>query len=155
MITQDVKDYIDKSVLCWLATADEDNAPNVSPKEIFAYYDETTLLIANIASPGSVKNIRTNPKVCVSFVEIFIQKGYKLKGTAKIITDGDTSFSQKVKYLTGLFTDRFHIKEIIEVIVTNIAPIRAPSYLFFSDTTESGQIESAMRTYGVETKNRS
>ncbi|MGK6351828.1 pyridoxamine 5'-phosphate oxidase family protein [Parapedobacter sp. DT-150] len=149
MITQGVKDYIDKSVLCWLATVDEDHAPNVSPKEIFAYFDEKTLLIANIASPGSIQNIRGNPKICVSFVDVFVQKGYKVKGTARIVDNSDPLFPGKLKFLTDLFTDAFPIKELIEITVTIVEPIRAPSYLFFPDTTESKQIESALETYNV------
>ncbi|SEM27400.1 hypothetical protein SAMN05216436_10367 [bacterium A37T11] len=149
MINIDVKEYIDKSVLSWLATVGEDSVPNVSPKEVFAYYDQTTLLIANIASPGSVKNIRLNPKICVSFVDIFVQKGYKLKGTAKIIDRSDGSFLEKVSLLTGLFTDKFPINEIIEITVSKVEPIRAPSYLFFPGTQESKQVESAMETYNV------
>lgn len=145
-----IKDCIGKSVLCWLATVDRDNTPNVSPKEIFALYDEKTLLIANIASPGSVKNIRSNPNVCVSFVDIFVQKGYKLKGTAEIIDKSDTTFPAKVKFLIKLFTDAFPINEVIEITVVKATPMLAPSYLFFSDTTESKQIENAMETYGVK-----
>ncbi|PPL02298.1 hypothetical protein SAMN05444682_104223 [Parapedobacter indicus] len=144
-----IKDCIDKSVLCWLATVDGDHAPNVSPKEVFAFYNEKTLLIANIASPGSVRNIRNNPNVCVSLVDIFVQKGYKLKGTAKIINNSDASFPDKVKFLTELFTDAFPINEVIEITVVKAAPILAPSYLFFPDTTESKQIENAMGAYGV------
>ncbi|SEL97745.1 pyridoxamine 5'-phosphate oxidase family protein [Parapedobacter koreensis] len=150
IINQDVEDYINKSVLCWLATVDEDNAPNVSPKEMFAYYNGTTVLIANIASPGSARNIRHNPRVCVSFVDVFVQKGYKLKGTARIVDNTDASYPDKVRFLTDLFTDKFPINEIFEITISKVEPIRAPSYLFFADTTESGQIESAMRRYRVE-----
>jgi predicted pyridoxine 5'-phosphate oxidase superfamily flavin-nucleotide-binding protein len=85
MITNEVKKYIDNSVLCWLATCSKDGEPNVSPKEMFTYKDENTLLIANIASPSSIANIQENPKVCVSFVEVFVQKGFKIKGNAIII----------------------------------------------------------------------
>ncbi len=147
-----IKDCIGKSVLCWLASVGGDSTPNVSPKEIFALYDEKTLLIANIGSPGSAKNIRSNPNVCVSFVDIFVQKGYKLKGTAEIIDKSDASFPDKVKFLTKLFTDAFPINEVIEVTISKATPILAPSYLFFPDTTESKQIENAMATYGVKTR---
>ena len=46
------------SVLCWLATVDDHGMPNVSPKEIFCCHGERELLIANIASPQSVRNIK-------------------------------------------------------------------------------------------------
>lgn len=57
MITDEVKEYIEKSVLCWLATCNNEGIPNVSPKEMFTYFDSNTLLIANIISPNSVENI--------------------------------------------------------------------------------------------------
>jgi len=100
MLTEEIKKYIDKSVLCWLATCNKDGEPNVSPKEMFTWQDEQTLLIAHIASPNSVANIRNNPNVCVSFVDVFVQKGFKLKGRARIIEKEHDAFPQKVKHLT-------------------------------------------------------
>ena len=82
MLTPDIIESTRKSVLCWLATADARGAPNVSPKEIFAVFDDQHLVIANIASPQSAANIAANPQVCVSLVDIFAQKGFKLTGTA-------------------------------------------------------------------------
>lgn len=40
IITNEIKKYIDQSVLCWLATVSTDGVPNVSPKEIFSYYEQ-------------------------------------------------------------------------------------------------------------------
>ena len=150
--SKDVKKYIDKSVLCWLATSDKQNEPNVSQKEMFTYQDDTTLLIANIASPNSIKNIEENQNVCVSFVDIFIQKGYKIKGIAKLIDKGDNDFNLKVKPLTDLFTDKFPIKSVIEIKILKVETIQAPSYFLYPDTTENAQIESAMTTYNVKRK---
>jgi len=105
MISKEVKKYIDESVLCWLATSNSQNEPNVSPKEVFTYKDDKTLLIANIASPGTIGNIKENSKVCVSFVDVFVQKGYKLKGNAIIINTVDQIESAmrtyKVKPIEG------------------------------------------------------
>jgi len=152
MLNDDIKKYIEKSVLCWLATSDKDNFPNVSPKEIFTFQGNSTFLIAHLASPNSVNNIKQNPKVCVSFVDVFVQKGYKLKGTAKIIEKGSSDFELKLKPLTDLFSDKFPIKAVIEIEVTKVEPIAAPSYFLYSETTEESQIESALRTYNVSAK---
>jgi predicted pyridoxine 5'-phosphate oxidase superfamily flavin-nucleotide-binding protein len=150
MLTSDVKKYIDLSVLCWLATSDTDNFPNVSPKEVFTWHDDTTFLIAHIASPNSIRNIRSNPKVCVSFIDVFVQKGYKIKGTARVIEKRDTDFEFKAKRLQSLATERFPVLAVIEILVTQVTPILAPSYQFYKATTsEVGQIEGAMKTYHV------
>lgn len=150
MITDEVKKYIEKSVLCWLATSNRQNEPNVSPKEMFTLYGDSTLLIANIASPNTIQNIEVNSNVCVSFLDIFVQKGFKLKGAAKIIDKTDIDYDEKLKMLTSLFTDRFPIKSIIEINIRKVDKIVAPSYYLYPDTTEESQIESAMTTYKVE-----
>ncbi len=149
MINAKVKKYINKSVLCWLATVNKSNEPNVSPKEMFTFKDDNTLLIANIASPNSIDNIKQNSKVCVSFVDIFVQKGYKIKGIATLIDKKNLEFDQKVTLLTDLFTDKYPIISIIEIKITSVSKILAPSYFLYPDTTEPSQIESAMRTYKV------
>lgn len=150
MLTDEVKKYIDKSVLCWLATSDKHNEPNVSPKEIFTYKGDTTFLIANLASPNSIDNIKDNPNVCVSFVDVFVQKGFKLKGIATLIDKTDNRFALKVKSLTDLFTDKFPIKTIIEIQVTKVDAIQAPSYFLYNDITEQSQINNAMKSYKVK-----
>lgn len=150
MINKRVRNYIDKSVLCWLATCNKQNQPNVSPKEIFTYKDDNTLLIANIASQNSIDNIIENPNVCVSFVDVFVQKGFKIKGVATLIDKSDTSFKEKIKPLTDLFTDKFPIKTLIEIKVTKVDTIYAPSYFLYPDITEQSQVESAMKTYKVK-----
>jgi len=45
-------------------------------------FDAEHIAVANIASPGTAKNIEANPKVCLTFVHVFAQKGYKIKGQA-------------------------------------------------------------------------
>jgi predicted pyridoxine 5'-phosphate oxidase superfamily flavin-nucleotide-binding protein len=65
----------EKAVLCWLATVDAKNRPNVTPKEIFAEIADGSLVIADIASARSVQNIRTNPAVCLSLIDISFSEG--------------------------------------------------------------------------------
>jgi hypothetical protein len=150
MLNEEIKKYIKSSVLCWLATSNNQNEPNVSPKEIFTYKDDNTLLIAHIASPNSISNIKDNPSVCLSFVNIFNQKGYKLKGIAQIIEKTNPIFSEKVKALTDLFTDEFPIHAIIEIEVKKVDTIQAPSYFLYPERTEQFQIQNAMKTYQVK-----
>lgn len=150
MLDQDIMTSINESVLCWLATVDENGEPNVSPKEMFIAEDAEHLLIANIASPNSVRNIRTNPAVCVSFIHVFKQKGYKVKGEARLIEPNDPEFIAKEARLRTLGGEQFTIKSIMEITVKKVSPILAPSYHLFPDTTEHDQIEQAMTAYGVQ-----
>ncbi|NUN68224.1 MAG: pyridoxamine 5'-phosphate oxidase family protein [Bacteroidetes bacterium] len=144
--------WIAASVLCWLATADADGLPNVSPKEMFFRHGDDRLLIAHIASPVTVRNIRQNPNVCVSMVDLFVQKGYKFTGTARITEQRDAEFAALQALFAEQFGSRFAdlIRAVIAVTVTAAQPVIAPSYRFFPETTtEQGQIDQAMERYGV------
>ena len=149
MLNNEIKTEIEGCVLCWLATVDVDGSPNVSPKEIFTVFESRYILIANIASPSSVKNISNNASVCISFVNVFKQKGYKLKGKAKNIFPSEEGYKEKFAILFNLAGPKFPIKSIIEVEVQHIFPILAPSYILYPETEESVQVESALKAYGV------
>ncbi|MEL6988775.1 MAG: pyridoxamine 5'-phosphate oxidase family protein [Bacteroidota bacterium] len=147
LLTHEVKASIEKCILCWLATSSLDNEPNVSPKEIFTHYKES-IIIANIASPRSVKNISENSMACVSFLDILVQKGFQIKGKAHIIKVGDDTFDEMSKPLLAMTKGKFPFKTIIQIYIEKVKPILAPSYVFFPETKEEDQIEQARKAYG-------
>ncbi len=147
-LEKEIKTYIDKSVLCWLATSSKENIPNVSPKEIFTYYNNE-IIIANIASPQTVRNIKENDNVCVSFIDILIQKGYQIKGKAKIIKKNDSVFSTLEKELIKMTKGKFPFSSIIKISIESSKVILAPKYVLYPETTEEEQIASAKKTYKI------
>jgi predicted pyridoxine 5'-phosphate oxidase superfamily flavin-nucleotide-binding protein len=152
-LTKEVKEYINRSVLCWLASVSAENVPNVSPKEIFNYYKTNKIIVANIASPQTVKNIKQNENVCVSFIDILVQKGFQIKGNAKIINKTDSEFSGMEKILTKMTGGKFPFATITEITIGQIKPIIAPKYILYPETTETEQIESAKKMYGLLSRN--
>ncbi|WP_081819466.1 pyridoxamine 5'-phosphate oxidase family protein [Maribacter sp. Hel_I_7] len=149
MLTKEIEAAMDDSVLCWLATSSANNMPNVSPKEIFCYFEDDTIIVANIASPQTVKNIRANKNVCISFIDILKQKGFQLKGAAEIIEKSATDFSKMEKMLLHLTEGKFPFATITKITITSSKPIIAPKYLLYPNTTEEQQIESAKKSYGL------
>lgn len=149
MLNRAVRESIEKSVLCWLATTDGNGQPNVSPKKLFTVSDDYRLLIADVSSQQTVKNLFENRLVCASFIDIFKEKGFKLKGRARLINSNTPEFEQKKTPLLRMSGGRFEINHIIEVEVCSVAPILAPSYVLFPETTEQMQIDKAMARYGV------
>lgn len=151
MLDEHVRQLAQSSVLCWLATVDANAQPHVSPKEVFAVVDDQHVVIANIASPHTVRNIASNPKVCLSWVDVFVQKGFKLQGLARIVTTGDADYSIWAGPLEQMVQGKFKILSVIVVQVQSVDPILAPSYRFYpQETTEQGQVDAAMRRYGVK-----
>lgn len=152
-LTKEIKEYVERSVLCWLATSFE-NIPNVSPKEAFMTYKNDSIIIANIASPQSMKNIERNENVCLSFIDAFVQKGFQLKGKAKIVTKKDAEFLKMKKKLEELTLGKFPYSSITRVFVKEVKKVIAPSYFLFPNTTEAQQIENAKKAYGIKIFNK-
>lgn len=152
MLTTKIKKSIDQSVLCWLATSSSENFPNVSPKEIFTYYTDDFIIIANIASPQTIKNIKENNNVCVSFIDVLVQKGFQINGIAEIIKKSDSNFDKIGEDLLKMTEGKFPFSTIIKIKVEHTKPIIAPKYILYPKTTEKQQIESAMETYKLLNK---
>jgi predicted pyridoxine 5'-phosphate oxidase superfamily flavin-nucleotide-binding protein len=135
LLTPEIKSVAQRSVLCWLATADKNGLPNVSPKEVFALVDDEHMVIANIASPQSAKNIQVNENVCVSFIDVFVQKGFKVIGVATDVRPLSWAFARWVEPLRAITGDRFPIHSVFVVRAVAVQAIEAPSYKLYPAQT--------------------
>jgi uncharacterized protein len=97
LMNESIREAAQRSVLCWLATVDADGQPNVSPKEVWAIADDQHVVVAHIASPVSARNIAQQPQVCLSFVDVFVQKGFKLKGMAHAVRADESDYGVQPK----------------------------------------------------------
>jgi predicted pyridoxine 5'-phosphate oxidase superfamily flavin-nucleotide-binding protein len=150
LLNESVREAARRSVLCWLATVDAEGQPNVSPKEVWTIADDLHVVVAHIASPMSARNIAQHPQVCLSFVDVFVQKGFKLIGTAHEVRATDAEFTDWAAPLLAMVDQRFTIQSVLVVHVKSVAAIVAPSYRFYPhDTTEASQVASGMRAYNV------
>lgn len=150
MLTKEIKKYIDSSILCWLATVSKENIPNVSPKEIFTYFEDNYIIVANIASPQTVKNIKENTNICISFIDILVQKGVQVKGKAKIVNKEAIGFDKMEKELLKMTEGKFPFQTITKITVETVKPILAPKYILYPETTEESQIETALAAYKLK-----
>lgn len=148
-INQAIRTDIGNSVLCWLATVDPEGTPNVTPKEIFSCYGDDRLVVADIASANTVRNIRTHSAVCASFVDVFRQRGFKIVGTATIVSPENADFPIIGIELLRKAGTAFPIRHIISIKIARISRIWAPSYMLFPDRAEADRMRSAYDAYGV------
>lgn len=106
------------------------------------------IIIANIASPKTVRNIKQNENICLSFIDVFVQKGFQIKGKAEIIGKTHSKFKEMKKILTEMTGGKFPFATITKITIGQIKPIIAPSYILYPETTEKEQIENAKKAYG-------
>lgn len=149
-INDAIKTDLQNAVLCWLATVDDDGTPSVTPKEIFSSHGDEHVVIADIASSHSVHNAIARPKVCVSFVDVFRQKGFKLTGDARIVAPDDPDFQAFGENLLRMAGTDFPIRNIIAVKIESASRIWAPSFKLFPERSENERMQSAYDTYGVK-----
>ena len=74
--------------LGFVATVTAEGRPNLSPKGTTTLWDEEHLMFADLASPGTIENLATNPHVEINVVDPILRKGYRFKGTAAVYTSG-------------------------------------------------------------------
>ncbi|SLN64442.1 Pyridoxamine 5'-phosphate oxidase [Roseivivax jejudonensis] len=143
-----LEDTCRHAVLCWLATVDAAGQPSVSPKEIW-HRDGDSFCIADIASAGSIRAIRVNPRVCVSLIDVFRERGHKLMGAAEIVESGAPEFAARAAPLRDLAGPDFPIRNVIVLRIERAVPIIAPSWRIFPERDADEHVRRSLETYGV------
>jgi predicted pyridoxine 5'-phosphate oxidase superfamily flavin-nucleotide-binding protein len=137
MLTADMKRVIGEQKLGFVATVNADGTPNLSPKGTMQVLDDDHIIFADIRSPGTMANIARNPVMEINFVDPFSRKGYRFKGTARVVAKGTPEFGTLVvRYPASLLTDRY--RAFVVLRVSAAAPLISPAY-------DAGAKEPALR----------
>jgi len=125
VLTDDMKRVVREQRLGYIATV----CPDGTPK------DDDHLVFADLASPGTIANLRQNSAIEINMVDHFIRKGYRFKGTAEVIGSGP-----EFDNVMTLFADRqagvnAAIRNFVMMTVTRALPVISPGYV--NDVTES------------------
>ena len=126
MITEKIRKFVSQQKLGFVATVSPNGTPNLSPKGTISVLDKNTLVFANIRSPQTIENLEKNPSVEINIVDPFSRRGYRFKGIAKIISDGEEYNKIILSYRqNGIQTT---IKSIVIVNVKQILEVTSPLY---------------------------
>jgi predicted pyridoxine 5'-phosphate oxidase superfamily flavin-nucleotide-binding protein len=132
-LTADMKRVVTEQRLAYVATVCPDGTPNVSPKGTIAVWDDDHLVFADIRSPGTIKNLKTNPAVELNIVDPFVRKGYRFKGTGEVVVNGDR-FRQIMDFYRGRWVDtarnqnEARIRAFVLIKVDRAFPLISPAY---------------------------
>ena len=133
ILTDDMKRVVREQRLGYIATVCPDGTPNLSPKATMKVWDDDHLVFADLASPGTISNLRQNPAIEINMVDPFVRKGYRFKGTAEVIGSGPV-FDD----VMTLFADRQNgaqsrtaatIRAFVMITVTRALPVISPGYV--------------------------
>lgn len=143
-LSDEMKNLVERQRLGFVATVCPDGTPNLSPKGTVCVLDDEHLIFADIRSPGTVSNLRTNPSVEVNVVDHFVRKGYRFKGTAQVL-DAGSDFARHVAFFSdrGTFDAPGRIRAIVIVRVDQVRPLVSPGYDHATD-------EASVRAYWLK-----
>lgn len=132
-LTGDMKRVLAEQRLAFVATVCPDGMPNLSPKGTIAALDDEHLVFADIRSPATVRNLEKNPFLEINVVDQFCRKGYRFKGKAQIVRDGELyqgiqKFYGKKWVDVGKGAAELKIRCFVVVKLEEARPLISPSY---------------------------
>jgi uncharacterized protein len=145
ILTEDMKRVVREQRLGYVATVCPDGTPNLSPKGTTTVWDDDHLIFADIRSPGTVANVRCNPAVEINVVDWFVRKGYRFKGTARVLTEGRLFEEVRAFYeCQGVFDAPRRIRAVVLVKVERALPLISPAY---DQTVREDQVRNQWERY--------
>jgi len=126
ILTQEMKDFVNKQRMGFVATVSPDNSPNLSPKGTTVVYTDEHLIFTGIRSDHTLSNLEKNPLVDINVVNPMKRKGYRFKGTATILSEGK-EFESILNHYRDLGI-KSEVKAIVLVKVNSAELITSPLY---------------------------
>jgi uncharacterized protein len=126
ILTAEIKEFVRRQRLGFIATVCPDGTPNLSPKGTTTVWDDDHLIFADIHSPGTINNLMLNPAVEINIVDVFIRKGYRFKGTGKVLSNGKL-FEEILEFYRKDGLSHI-VNNIVLVDVLLVLPVASPAY---------------------------
>jgi uncharacterized protein len=127
ILTEEMQRLVRRIRLGYVATVCPDGTPNLSPKGTTTVWDDDHLVFADLRSPNTVANLRHNPMVEINVVDPLLRKGYRFKGPAQVLTEGDL-YEQIIAFYEQRGTQRQRIRSVVLVTVARARPLTSPVY---------------------------
>ncbi|HLN54717.1 MAG TPA: pyridoxamine 5'-phosphate oxidase family protein, partial [Bacteroidales bacterium] len=126
ILSPEIRDFVKTQKLGFVATVCRDGTPNLSPKGTTTVWDDGHLVFADIHSPGTVENLLHNPAIEINIVSVFTRKGYRFKGTGKVLSGGPLFDEIIASYRKA--GSAYDIKNVVLVEVDTVSPLVSPVY---------------------------
>jgi uncharacterized protein len=126
ILTSDMQRVVREQRLGYVATVCPDGTPNLSPKGTITVWDDDHLIFADIRSPGTVRNLQHNQAIEVNVVDPIVRKGYRFKGTGRVLHDGEL-FDEIVAFYHRNGSGS-PIRAVVLVRVDRALPLTSPAY---------------------------
>ena len=148
-ITAEIYAIIKQAILSFVATANEDGTPNLSPKASLTVRNGI-LYFADIASRRTILNLRRNPAVEINVVDIFQRRGYRFRGRASILPPDDDEYLVIANWVRAMSGPEYPVDHVARIETTSIVPLLSPAHVFGRPPQSQAEIRDTYhQKYGV------
>lgn len=123
----DVAAVVTAQRLCFVATVTPEGRPNLSPKGSIRILDDHRLYFLDLASPGTVRNLRANPWIELNIVDPISRRGYRFRGRGSV-HEGDDVHAAALARISADEGAPYHADRVVVIDVDEILPIWSPGY---------------------------
>ena len=124
----DIAAVIAAQRLCFAATVSPDGRPNLSPKGTIRVWDDEHLFFLDIASPVTVRNLRSAPWIELNVVDQLSRRGYRFRGTTTLHVAGDPVFDAAVARVLEEEGVAYPVDTVVLIRVEEARPVWSPGY---------------------------
>ena len=143
ILNDDMKRVVRQQRFGFIATVCPDGTPNLSPKGTTAVWDDDHLVFGDLASPTTMANLRGNPAMELNVVDVYSRKGYRFKGTVRIVEKGEALFGEIHEAFDtgtrGVHKVQIPARSYVLLNVERALPLISPAYT--PETTEKATRE--------------
>ncbi|CAM2155334.1 Pyridoxamine 5'-phosphate oxidase-related FMN-binding [Pararobbsia alpina] len=148
-ITADAETVIERAILSFVATVNRDGRPSLSPKASLTVRNGR-LYFADIASRGTIQNLKRNASVEINVVDIFQRRGYRFSGRGVILLPGNDEYSMIAEWVRATNGPEYPVEHVVRIELTSISPLKSPAHIFADPPRSQDEIEQTYREkYGV------
>jgi uncharacterized protein len=131
ILRAEMQQMVHEQRLGFAATVGPDGTPNLSPKGTLTVWDQDHLVFVDLRSPQTVANLRRNASVEINVVDPIARRGFRFKGIATIVEDGDLFERIQAFYFReqGLSQEAgYRLDRFVLVRVVRALPLISPIY---------------------------
>ncbi len=149
ILTDDMKEMVAYCRLSFVATVTPEGRPNLSPKASTKVLDDDHLVFVDIASPNTIRNLRSNPYVEVNVVDPLRRRGYRFKGVAEVLTEGEL-YKTVAEDFWSREGRQYPANGIVTIKVEKALPLLSPAYTFNEGVREENVRQIYLKRYGLQ-----
>ena len=111
-----------------VGTTNQDGSPAVSPKATFVVIDAKTIAFGNIRSPGTLANIRRDPRVEICFVDVLLRKSVRVSGRAVVVAKNEAPQPLQAAFEAAWGPFLEHISSYVRIDIDHAEVVLSPAY---------------------------